>query len=43
MNRYYWDAVYVRKASFPADIKIIAKTISISIKTFFRIFLGDTK
>jgi putative colanic acid biosysnthesis UDP-glucose lipid carrier transferase len=24
--RYYWDAMYVRKASVPLDIKIIAKT-----------------
>jgi putative colanic acid biosysnthesis UDP-glucose lipid carrier transferase len=43
VNRYYWDAVYVRKASLLLDAKIIAKTIVISSKTFFRVtFAGKT-
>lgn len=38
VNRYYWDAVYVRKASVRLDLKILAKTLVISITTFFRMF-----
>ena len=32
MKRYYWDAVYIRKASFWLDMKIIGKTITRSFK-----------
>lgn len=39
MNRYYWDAVYVRKASWKLDIKILAATILISGKTLYRLLL----
>jgi putative colanic acid biosynthesis UDP-glucose lipid carrier transferase len=28
VNRYYWDAVYVRKAGLWLEIKIICKTIA---------------
>lgn len=36
VNRYYWDAAYVRKASIALDFKILAKTITIG----FRNLLG---
>jgi putative colanic acid biosynthesis UDP-glucose lipid carrier transferase len=36
VNRYYWDAVYVRKAGLKLDLRILGKTILISGKTFFR-------
>lgn len=39
MNRYYWDAVYVRKANWALDIKILAATILISGKTLYRLLL----
>ncbi|HEY6505739.1 MAG TPA: sugar transferase [Chitinophagaceae bacterium] len=39
VNRYYWDAVYIRKASLKFDAKILAKTIGISFRTFFRVLL----
>lgn len=34
VDRYHWDAVYVRRASFWLDIKIIASTIFRSLKNF---------
>ena len=37
MTRYYWDAVYVRKAGLWLDAKIIAKTISLSIKNLWNV------
>jgi putative colanic acid biosynthesis UDP-glucose lipid carrier transferase len=43
VNRYYWDAVYVRKAELRLDLKILAKTVQIGCKTFFRVlFAGKT-
>jgi putative colanic acid biosysnthesis UDP-glucose lipid carrier transferase len=43
VNRYYWDAVYVRKAGLPLDFQILIKTMLISGKTFFRVLFGDSK
>jgi len=42
-NRYYWDAVYVRKAGIKLDMKIFAKTIQISVKSFFRLLFEGNK
>jgi putative colanic acid biosynthesis UDP-glucose lipid carrier transferase len=36
--RYYWDAVYVRKAGFWPDMKIIGKTIIRGIHNFTKVF-----
>ena len=40
MTRYYWDATYVRKASFGLDMKIIGNTIQASLFNFVKIFSG---
>jgi len=37
VNRYYWDAVYVRKAGLKLDLKILVKTVEIGCRTFFRV------
>lgn len=37
VNRYHWDAVYVRKASTRLDMAILFKTLLISCKTFFKV------
>jgi len=36
INRYYWDAVYVRKAGLWLDIKIAGKTIAHCVKNLGR-------
>lgn len=38
MTRYYWDAVYVRKASLGLDIRIMGNTIKRSIYNFITVF-----
>lgn len=40
MKRYYWDAVYIRKASFWLDMKIIGKTITRSFKNLVSAMTG---
>ena len=37
--RYYWDAQYVRRASFWIDLKIIGKTILLGIKNISRMLI----
>ncbi|MBL7738087.1 MAG: sugar transferase [Chitinophagaceae bacterium] len=36
-QRYYWDAVYIRKANWKLDSKILSATMLISARTFFRL------
>jgi putative colanic acid biosysnthesis UDP-glucose lipid carrier transferase len=36
MTRYYWDSVYIRKAGFWLDLKIIGRTISRSFRNLVR-------
>ncbi|MBC7946547.1 MAG: sugar transferase [Chitinophagaceae bacterium] len=36
VNRYYWDAVYVRKANMRLDLKILGRTVVISGRTLVR-------
>ena len=36
VTRYYWDAVYIRRAGFWLDMKIMGKTISRSLKKLVR-------
>ena len=43
VNRYYWDAVYVRKAGLRLDLKILGKTVLISGKTFFSVLFKGGK
>ena len=43
MTRYYWDAVYVRKAWLWLDVKIIVKTISRSFKNFSLLFKAASR
>jgi len=38
MTRYYWDAVYVRKASLGLDMRIMGNTIKRSIYNFITVF-----
>lgn len=39
VNRYHWDAVYVRKAGIWLDIKVIGKTMLWYSKNFFTIIM----
>lgn len=41
MNRYYWDAIYVRKASIGLDLRILLKTIGIGCRTLLSILLSS--
>jgi putative colanic acid biosynthesis UDP-glucose lipid carrier transferase len=43
LNRYYWDAMYIRKASVWLDIKIIGKTITRELYNFAKVFSGVTQ
>jgi putative colanic acid biosynthesis UDP-glucose lipid carrier transferase len=43
VNRYYWDAVYVRKAGLLLDMKIIGKTIIKIFKNLVIIIAADRK
>ena len=40
MTRYYWDAVYVRKAGLWLDIKILASTFKRSFNNFTLVVLN---
>lgn len=41
VTRYYWDAVYVRKAGIRLDMLIIARTISRILRNIFTVFAGS--
>lgn len=43
VDRYRWDAVYVRKAGFWLDIKIIAKTIIRCLQNFFWVSMSSVR
>ena len=43
LNRYYWDAVYIRKASLWLDMKIIGKTITRELYNFAKVLSGMTR
>jgi putative colanic acid biosynthesis UDP-glucose lipid carrier transferase len=43
MTRYYWDAMYIRKASLSFDIKIIGKTIQRTLYNFMMMLSGRFK
>lgn len=40
VNRYHWDAVYVRKAGIGLDIKVLGKTILWSSRNFFNAIMA---
>jgi putative colanic acid biosynthesis UDP-glucose lipid carrier transferase len=38
VNRYYWDAIYVRKANIGLDVLILLKTIGIGFRSLLRFY-----